>query len=210
MVCSKIPPEHEGEEYMPPTTMCRECERVSNMDTGSFPGPSPIIELSLRRNGNQRGVELRGVITCLHDRHRWPVTIRDDIMIETGLTLPAAHSRRLSRVPEELLQDVEEAELAHFNQCYKASVVMCRRALQLALEKKLNLTENRLTLGPLLEKVRKDAPTLLDSSHMTFAERVKEYGDSGAHRARHLTPETVGVIIYDTVEVLNYLYRDAR
>jgi hypothetical protein len=185
--------------------MCRECENSGRDARGRYVGPSPLIELALRRDGSQGGVELRGVVTCLHDKHRWPVLIKDNVVVETRLTLPAAHSKRLFNVPDGIVQDIEEAELAHFNQCYKASVVMCRRALQLALEKRLGLGENKQTLGPLLDMVRKGNNTILDSRHMALAERIKEYGDSGAHRVGDFTSDTVGVIVHDTVEVLNYL-----
>jgi len=189
--------------------MCRECEGGRKNSSGDNIGAEPIIEFSLRRKGRHGGIELRGVFTCSHDGHKWPVLIKDDVVIETGLTLPAAYSENLlPGVPVGIVQDVKESELAHFSQCYKASVVMCRRALQLALEEKLGSGSVGLTLGPLLSKVTTSGTDkLLDAQHMSFAERVKEYGDSGAHRVDDLSPNTVGVAIHDTVEILNYLYR---
>jgi hypothetical protein len=112
----------------------------------------------------------------------------------------------VGKVPEGLKQDIEEAEKCHFAFSYKAAVVMCRRALQLALEDKLGLSGKRLPLGPLLDEERKNNPKLFTDSEYAFALRIKELGDEGAHKIVTLEPKTVEVAIHDTVRLLNKLY----
>jgi hypothetical protein len=83
---------------------------------------------------HSNAVMFEGIITCLIDRHRRPIKIIDNIISETAPEMPITESTRLSGVPADIVQDVKEAETCYFNQTYKASVVVCRRALQLAFE----------------------------------------------------------------------------
>ena len=161
--------------------------------------------LSVSCDGN---VELTGVMTCLADLRRMPIAMRGGFPISLGMTLPIEESQNLQNVPGGIVQDVKEAESAHFAQCLKASAVLCRRALQLALEEYLGL--EGITLGPLLQKARKSEPPLLSPQEDVLAERVKSLGDAGAHSTAALSPKQVEVAIFDTVTILNGLYKKQR
>lgn len=200
------PPTEEWGETMPSYLRCRKCQAESH------PAGAHAIITFQRLDGN---LELRGVLVCLCDRcdgYKWPIAMREDEIVETAPTLPASESQRLSNVPLGILEDVQEAEADHFAQNYKSSVVMCRRALQLALEEGLSQRKaefkDRLTLGPLLGITRTLKPPLLSEMFLQLAERVKDFGDEGAHKkVGHLSGSTVAVVIHDTVEVLNELYK---
>ena len=86
----------------------------------------------------------------------------DDQILTVDTQLPVAESRKLNEdVPDGIKQDVQEAEGAHFAQNYKSSAVMCRRALQLALEDKMKPRgKHRMTLGPLLDEAMERQPPL--------------------------------------------------
>ena len=81
---------------------------------------------------------------------------------------------------------------------------MCRRAIQLALEERTGIT--RLTLGPLLAKAREQDPPILSEQTDQLAERVLTYGNIGAHRVADLDPTAVGVVIFDTVIIVNEVF----
>ena len=185
---------------MPNIVVCPGCEAAET--TG---GPRNQAEITLNQQGGG-GIELRGILRCLyeHCRHEWPVTLVANRIREIGLALPSHESNKLNdNIPEGIRHDIEEAERAHFAQCYKASVVMCRRAIQLALERITN--ETRLTLGPLLAQVRTPGPSPFTSQTDALVDRIKDYGDTGAHQPGVLDPMAVAVIIFDTVQALNEL-----
>ena len=180
--------------------MCPKCTNITKL---SFVSPYLNVQ-----------TELKGVLTCSggqehQEPYSWPLTAmagtQDVIITGTAEGLPVLDSQNLVKnVKNGIKQDVEEAERAYFFQLYKASVVMCRRAVQLTLEEKLGIPG--LTLGPLLEKEREKEPHLLEDDTYSLAMRIKNYGDKGAHRLDELNPSTVATIIHDTVKVLNELY----
>jgi hypothetical protein len=169
----------------------------------------PIIALTCeRRNADEEDVELRGIVTCLKDGHEWPVTLRNNVIIATADALPVSESKNLiGDVPRGLVQDVEEAERAHYAHCFKAAVVMGRRAAQLAL------VEKGITDGP-FQRMIDDAvtatPPILSVRAMTLADGIKDYGDGGAHRVEEITASDARHVIYSTVKILNELFPNGR
>ncbi len=159
----------------------------------------------------QRGyfLEIKGIVGCENDGHGWPLTIRSTqdggIIRETATALPINESSKLNlaTTPLGLIQDVEEAERSHFANCYKASVVLCRRALQLALEDKGCVGR---TLGPLLADARAKAKPLLSVRADAMAEGIKDYGDTGAHRKDDIDGDAARQVIFVTAMVLRELY----
>ena len=204
-------PTEELEDIMPSPVTCRKCQAEGHTPPGR-------AEITFRQ---LQGVslELRGLLRCLCDRcdgDRWPITMREEEIIETAPSLPVSEAERLSsnicNTYQGLVEDVEEAETAHFAQNYKSSAVMCRRALQLAFEDRLTAKQVQLqqqeTLGTLLGIVKNTNPISLASQFITYAERVKDFGNEGAHsRVGHLEPSDVAVVIHDTVVILNELYK---
>ena len=188
----------EEEGQMPNLLSCSKCRKEGRESTA---------QITLRPLGGHDMV-LRGVLECEHDGHRWPIAVRADQLLAVGTALPVAESAKLHRhVPKGIQQDVREAEDAHFAGTYKASVVMCRRALQLALEERLGIPEEqRLTLGPLLKKQKARQPPLLDDRTEQLAYRIKDEGDGGAHSPVSVDPKDAEVVIHDTVVVLNELF----
>jgi len=204
--------EQQGEEEMI-VVKCPRCvihNRNLGKDRGNY-GVDERIVVTCHRGGDPnasyQAVELEGVITCKRDGHKRPIKLIDNMIDETQQDLPATESRKLTDVIQEnapgLVEDIEEAERAYFSLCFKASVVMCRRALQLALEAKTSITGQ--TLGPLLNAVEKMG--MVDAREMQLARRVLDYGNHAAHQTGALDPEQVRVIIFDTVQVLNHVYK---
>lgn len=193
---------------------CPGCKTITKFSMGAATSPAPMVSI-------------RGLATCdhiwpemnLNEKNKralwgvnvWPITILSDgggVVEEAATKLPVAESKRLINVPPGLVQDVGEAERAHYFFGYKAAAVMCRRAIQLALEDKLGLQSERLTLGPLLIKEEGHAPRLFSNLEHALATRIKDLGDDGAHHEVTLEPSDVSTVIYDTVKLLNKLYQE--
>jgi hypothetical protein len=102
--------------------------------------------------------------------HRWPVTIKtDNVLQSTDPNLPVSESINLSpRVPPALIQDVEDSEEAHFAGVYRASVVICRCALQLSFQEEPFNGDYILHAGPPTSWVNSLASTLLQVYNPPF------------------------------------------
>lgn len=189
--------------------VCPECAAYNSSPKPGISGTfrDPIIRIQCGRTrkdpGSLHRVELQGIITCKYDGHKRPIRLVENTIDDTARNMPLKESQKLNGVPDGLVEDIEEAESAHFAENFKASVVMCRRAINLALEEILKATD---TLGPLLKLAQKREPPLLKPHTYSLAERVREYGDKGAHRVGVLDAKAVEVAVFDTVVVLNELY----
>jgi len=121
--------------------------------------------------------------------------------------MPVTESRKLApevaKLREDIVQGVQEAEDTYFYRAYKASVVMCRRAVQLALEH--HTGKQGLTLGPLLIHGRTLTPPALLPQTDQFAERILNLGNEGAHKRVPFDPDDVRTAIHDSVVVVNEL-----
>jgi hypothetical protein len=176
---------------MPSMVVCSGCEQK---------GEYCHTEISLVRMAG-RGIEIRGVITCLQDGHQWPVRIDNDAIRQTDTKL--AGFPLTTNVPLGIAQDVEEAGRAHFMQCYKASVVMCRRAMQMGLIEK-GIPDGSL-LG-MLSKAKGEG-VIKDEAVYGMAFAVKGYGDAGAHHIEDITDTEVVSVILVTTLLLNELFK---
>ena len=146
-------------------------------------------------------IRMRGIFRCPRDSHEWPFEFSDGTFRELRRDLPVHCSEDLDQaIPEHLRADVREAETAHYHQCNNAAVVLCRRALQLALVGK-GIGDKRLSamLG------EADQQRILTSSTAKLAQGIKAFGDGGAHRMAELNPNDVYMTIYATVRLLNEL-----
>jgi len=178
---------------MPQYTECARCQKGKR---------ASLIEVACHRIGPQGDIELRGIVKCLVDDHEWPITIRDDVIVSTTQSLPISESAKLSSdVPGGIVQDVQEAERAHFAYCYKASVVMCRRAMQLALVDK-GIADG--PLGKMLDQARKR--NLLTDRTDALVTGIQDYGGGAAHSKEEISAEEARMMIFTTVRVLNELF----
>lgn len=144
-----------------------------------------------------------GIIQCLNCQHEFPFTMVRNYMQKLDVALPGAESDRLNpSVPDDIKDDVREAERANYAQCYKACVTMCRRALQLSLIDK-GIKDSGLS-GMLREALNKN---LLTQDIFSLATSIKGYGDIGAHRKDHLEPQDVNMVIHAAVRMLNELFQ---
>ena len=163
-------------------------------------------EYSLGCWGN---VRVRGTITCLKDQHERPFVIDGTPpgqayghLQQIDMALPSQESNKLLvSVPTGIKDDIQEAERAHYAQCYNASVAMCRRALQLSLVEK-GIPDK------MLSKMMQEAlnSNLMDQNTYNLATSTKGYGDMGVHRREQLEPKEVELVIYTTVRMLNELF----
>ena len=152
-------------------------------------------------------LELRGVVTCSGDGHQWPLAIRtDNLILSTEQMMPVMESANLNQgVPPGIVQDIQEAERAHFAQLYKASVVMCRRACQLALaEPPHNIPDGPFT-GMIRAAQAKD-PAPLSAIGFIHLEAVKDYGDLGAHKTKEVSAGDARSAIFSAAKVLDELF----
>ncbi len=105
-------------------------------------------------------------------------------------------------VPSDLEKDIVEAERAHYSQCYKACVAMCRRALQLSLIEH-GIDDKRLSV--MLEEARTVKKLLADDTfHLTTS--LEGFGDNGVHEKDQLESDEVELVTNCTVRILNELY----
>ena len=181
----------------------RQCPKCAKPESGH---EGTVLTFELTPN-----IDLRGIATCrFHPDTKIPVLFIGGFLDSTAPTLPVDESPRLAGVPEGITQDAKESEECHFNGTYKASAVMCRRALQLAyehlLQDKLD-TDKQYTLGGLLKEARGQATSPIAGSFLYQTERVNVVGNHGAHRADTIDPRDVGAAIHDSVSVLNEIYR---
>lgn len=205
-----LPEDYTGEIEMP-TLQCPMCVRHNDLrQTDSryrtrTDYRDPIMTIALSRG--ERPVltsylRLDGIVTCLNDNHRRPVTVINNTIDTTAPDMPISDSKGLIAVPDGVQQDVEEAERAHFSQCFKAAVVMCRRAMQLGLVDK-GIPDASLT--SMLEQAKKQG-ILKDDRAYALALGIKDYGDGGAHREDDFTDSEVRAVVFAAVKLLNDIY----
>ena len=199
--------EGEGIESMAAVVQCPGCVKFNETKGSSeFYRDTQIAVRCYRperqQHGATYGLVLEGIVECTLDGHRRPIKLIDDLVDQTAPQLPVNESRRLhGNVPVALKDDVREAERCHFSQAYRASMVMCRRALQLCL------IDKGINDGP-LSRMLGDAQTnkILGNRAYLAALGIKDYGDGGAHRQETFTPEQVATVVHGIVEVLNEIY----
>lgn len=172
-----ILPQTEWEERPMPTMLdCSNCRKENRYCNADFSLDSIAGE----------GIEIKGIITCLQDGHQWPIVIDTNTVREMSSALSDIPIR--PQVPPGIAEEIQEARRAHFMQCFKASVVMCRRAMQMAL------IEKGIPDGP-LQRMLDDAKVkgiLGEDGAYGMAMAVKDYGDKGAHRTESLSYQEVG------------------
>ena len=201
-----LPLVKNGEDEMAVTVSCFVCEQEADRylsrertSTGS---------LSLRPfGGDYGGMVLDGVLTCLKDGHRWPIRMRNDEVRDVSEEMPITEYKKIAPAVQQhrqdIVQDIKEAEDTYFYRAYKASVVMCRRAVALALEYHMCVSD--LTLGNLLVEGRKLEPPALTAQSDQFAKRILDIGNDGAHNEFKADPDDVRVVIHDSVVIINEL-----
>lgn len=178
----------EGGQYMTASFICK-CfgEKQNN---------AIMIECS-------NNIKMWGVIRCLVCGHEFPITMNRGFIQKVDTDLVGAQSDQLNAsVPADIKEDIQEAERAHYNQCDKACVMMCRRALQLGLIDK-GITD--APLSTMLQDALKKQ-FLMQRTH-DLATTIKGYGDIGAHRRDELNSQEVSMVIYATVKMLNELFK---
>ena len=130
----------------------------------------------------------------------------DNVIQSTEQMMPVIASADLSQnVPLGIKQDIQEAERAHFAQVYKASAVMCRRAIQLGLTE----PPHNIADGPfnrMLGEAQSKTPPLMTPRGFLLAEGVKDYGDAGAHKIEKISAFDASSVILSAVKVLNELF----
>ena len=191
-----LPPNDEQEVRDVPRIKCDKCGRSAELrltTSQSWPGAPEL--------------ELRGVVTCSGDGHQWPLAIRtDNLILSTEQMMPVLESGSLGQsVPPGIVQDIKEAERAHFAQLYKASVVMCRRACQLGLAE----PPHSIPDGPfskMIAEAQARTPPPLSPRGFIHLEGVKEYGDVGAHKVEDVAAGHARTTISSAVAVLNELF----
>ena len=203
-----LPAFQRGEIEMP-AMLCPKCEennRTRIAKSGSrLEYRDPRIMVACYR-GDEASInsmiELEGVVTCLHDNHRRPIKLRNSAIDATAPALPVNESAKLvTAIPPGIRQDIAEAERAHLAQCYRASVVMCRRALQRSLIEKEVADD---ALGRMLP-IAKGKVIKTDRGY-ALAEGIKSFGDGGAHDSEQFSPDTVAMVITTTVQVANEIF----
>ena len=190
----KLPVHLDGGEEMVAIN-CGKCGQNANLEfrsTGKF----------------MADLELRGVITCKgRDAHHWPITIRtDNIIRSTDQWMPVSESANLTKeVPEALIQDVKAAESTYFAEVFRASTVMCRRAIQLGFqEPPYNIPDG--PYGTMLNALMALPNPPLSTGTHGLASSIGDYGGIGAHNPKPVSPEEARSTIFTSVRVLNELF----
>ena len=189
-----------------PETMCIRCDETS--------GELPKFEIVVtRRDGGSAARDswqqyrLRGVMEChidTHPPHRWPIDV-ENRTLWAQREMPVVAAEDLGpNVQPGLVQDIKEAEEAHFNGLFKAATVMCRRAVQLSLEPIVPNGSGK-TLGPLLTDAKAMSPPPLTPRGFLLADGIHQLGDIGAHREEEITDRQAKGAIEAAVDVLNEL-----
>ena len=192
-----LPATQDGEDDMfpHPKISCPECARTQPFDKVNEASIAIVPVLGA-------GMTIEGVLSCERCGYRWPVRLRNDELLEISQSMPVAESTKLVNVPDGIKQDIEEAERTHFARAYKASAVMCRRAMLLGLvEKKV---EDQ-PAAAMLEKAQKGG-VLIDDRIVAQMSGVIDYGHGGAHRHEEYDPQEIANMTTVARIVLNYLF----
>ena len=164
-------------------------------------GCTTTMHYNLQQELPSKPFSIRGILKCGECGHERPLLMDGESITEISAELPGQQSNNLnSKIAQDIKEDVEEAERALFNQCYKASVTMCRRALQLSLIDK-GIEDKRLT--DMINEAKTKG--MFTNETLAIANFVKGFGDMGAHRRELITPDDVKMTIYTTVKILNEL-----
>jgi hypothetical protein len=147
----------------------------------------------------------KGIIKCSECGYERPFVLYGESISLLGSELPGQQSSKLSaNVPNDIRDDLKEAEDAYFNQCYKASAAMCRRAVQLALIDKGIQDKGLKTM---IEEAKNNQPPILDNDTYNFAISIKGFGDIAIHRKDNLEPDDIPLLLSCTKRMLNELYK---
>ena len=158
------------------------------------------VTFSVRCTGSTK---MWGIIQCTKCLHEMPFSVYHDHIQKLDIALPGTQSGNLNpSVPDDIKDDVREAERANYAQCHKGCVAMCRRALQLSL---IDKGIEDKPLRKMLEEA-KTSKKLLNDDTYNLATSIKGYGDIGAHRTEKLEPKEVEIVIYMAVKMLNELF----
>lgn len=142
-------------------------------------------------------VNVKGIIQCDVCKHEFPFSMYGgahggSYIQKLDTSLPGVQSQNLTTsVPQGIKEDIEEAERANYNQCYKACVTMCRRALQLGL---IDRGIPDKSLSEMLKEA-KDVQNLLTNETYNLATSIKHFGDIGAHRKEKIEPEVAKLVM---------------
>lgn len=148
---------------------------------------------------------IRGRFICLDCGHEHSIIMEQDCLQELTCLAGEQSTKLTSKVPNDIKEDIQEAERAHDALCYKACVAMCRRALQ------LSLIEKGIEDKP-LSKMLKDALDTSQEWHLTqdtytLATTIKTYADIALHRTEKIDSEKARLAIYTAVQMLNELFK---
>ena len=189
-----LPEGHDGEEEMI-NLECSECQH----------GATLKFESNYRNKTSD--LILRGTVMCTKDGHEWPISVKtNDITLSTEQEMPVLESQQLGgNVPLGLIEDIEQAEQAHFARVYKASVIVCRRAVQLGLAAPPHNIPDR-NFAAMIVDAQAIAPPVLSARGFIHLEGVKEYADIGAHRTEEITAMDSRAAIFSAVNVLKELF----
>ena len=208
-----LPADQNGEDQMV-EVQCPSClEHNSHRAEHGYGEASefhnPVIQVRCYRGDNlpySTLADFEGIITCHHDGHRRPVKLVNGIIDDTGPTLPIEESANLLKsVPDALIQDVKDAEDVFFARVYRASTVMCRRALQLGFQEPPHNIADRPYGAMLRALMNLQKPPLSTGTH-GLASSIGDYGGIGAHNPKPVSPEEARSTIFTTVRVLNELF----
>lgn len=177
------------------------CPNCDKRETPEFPGRYPF------RIECQGRYTIKGIIKCNSDQHEMPIEVANGSIAKLDISLPGEQSSRLdsTKVTTDIIEDIKEAEKANYAQCYKSSLTMCRRAIQLAL---IDRGIEDKPLGQMLKEANA-AKILLDDNYIA-AKSIKVYGDIGAHRREHFDSKIVNLAIFVAVEMLNEIFKEGE
>lgn len=183
-VDATLTPLQDGDGEMP-TTTCPQCK---------YP-----IEVSVKRRGGHAGIHAIVIMTCTRCDRSWSAELQDD---ELQGVRQDRHSNAIDPgIPPGIREDILEAEKALFAGCYKATMVMSRRALQLLLEE---LGAEGRTLGPVLSDARKRG--LITDGQFALGTGIKDYGDGGAHRRVNALEHEAEMVLGVTVQLADEIW----
>jgi hypothetical protein len=163
--------------------------------------------IQVRLDGN---AEIKGIIKCYRDGLERPIVVGGSSyggdILHIAQSLPDEQSTKLhSDVPNDIKEDVREAERASWSACYRASAAMCRRALQIGL---IDSGIKDAPLEVMLEEAY-NSKLLTDDTYIQ-AKSIRTYGNIAVHRKQQIDGHLIGTILYVLVEMLNEIFDPER
>jgi len=163
-----------GEEFSYTSNRNGDTKAKSQINCGHCNNPTPVIISIGSMPIGGRGLSCTYVVRCVICNEDTFIIVNDGVIVDQ---YPRAKGKISEDIPKGIREDYEEALICLNSNAYKATVAMCRRALQKSTEKEGANTKERLV--DQIEFLFKKG--IIPKGLYELATEVRFFGNYGAH-----------------------------